>query len=163
MPRALAMFLLSNAIASAAAAQPLPAIAGSNMADALKSVATGKLEAVCKNTDPTEVLVCGKPAQPYRIDPAVLESQRAVEAPPPKPMLTDGAPGYDCVGPQHCGGGTLPLVAVALTAVKAAALAANGDDWRDAFRTHPDGYQAYEDAKAKRPKVHIGFGVGVAK
>lgn len=109
-------------------------------------------------SDPTAVVVCGRSQQKYRIDPNVLAVERAAEAPPPKPSL-DASQQTACVGP-NCGGGTIPLVGMALTALKAAELAAAGDDWRDAFRTHPDQYRVYEEEKARQAKrPHVGIGV----
>ena len=35
----------------------------------------------------------------------------------------------------------IPLVGMALTALKAAVLASQGEDWREAFKTHPDEYR----------------------
>ena len=112
----------------------------------------------CKSDDATTVVVCGRSQQRYRIDPVVLEATREAEAPPPKPNLdATAAPG--CIGP-NCGGGMIPLVAMALTAVKAAVLASQGDDWRDALRTHPDAYRQYEDAKARTSRISIGVTAG---
>ena len=108
----------------------------------------------CKSDDPTTVVVCGRSQKRYRIDPVVLEATREAGAPPPKPRL-DATTAEGCIGP-NCGGGTIPLVAMALTAVKAAVLASQGDDWRDAFRTHPDAYRQYEDAKARTSRISIG-------
>jgi hypothetical protein len=116
---------------------------------------------VCKSSDPHVLVVCGRPTRTYRIGPAVLQASRAAEAAPPKPTLRDSAPESDCIGPQHCGGGTIPLVAMALTTVKAATLAAQGDDWRDAFRTHPDEYGVYEEAKTKDSSKGVTFSVNV--
>jgi hypothetical protein len=110
----------------------------------------------CKDSDPTEVVVCGRSQQRYRIDPDMLAAIRAVEAPPPKPAL-DATNAGGCIGP-NCGGGTIPLVAMALTALKAAELAAEGDDWKEAFRTHPDQYQAYQ--QSKKGRVSIGVTAG---
>ena len=110
--------------------------------------------ATCKETDPNEVVVCGRSPQRYRIDPNVLAATRAAEAPPPKPSL-DATNANPCVGP-NCGGATIPLVAMALTAIKAAELAADGDDWKEAFRTRPDQYKAYRQSKDKG-----GISIGV--
>ena len=115
----------------------------------------------CASSDPSEVVVCGRSGLKYRIDPVVLAATRATEAPPPKPEL-DATHVAGCVGP-NCGGGTIPLVGMALTALKAAELAAAGDDWRDAFRTHPDSYSVYQDAKSRqssRPSVSFGIVAG---
>ena len=112
----------------------------------------------CKSSDPTAVVVCGRSQQRYRIDPNVLAAARAAEAPPPKPEL-DATNANTCVGP-NCGGATIPLVAMALTALKAAELAAEGDDWKEAFRTHPDQYEAYQASKAKKGRISIGVMAG---
>jgi len=108
----------------------------------------------CRSEDPTTVVVCGRSQQRYRIDPVVLAATRNAEAPPPRPRL-DATTAEGCTGP-NCGGGVIPLVGMALTAVKAAVLASEGEDWRDAFRTHPDAYQVYEDAKARTSRISIG-------
>lgn len=109
----------------------------------------------CKNDDPAEVVVCGRSEQRYRIDPHVLAAVRAADASPPKPSLN--ATGADsCVGP-NCGGATIPLVGMALTVARAAMLAAKGDDWKEAFRTHPDQYEAYRQSEAA---VKGGMGMG---
>lgn len=100
----------------------------------------------CKTNAPEDVVVCGRSKRAYRIDPNVLAESRAADAQPPKPPI-ETAMTDRCVGP-HCGGATIPLVRMALTAVKAAALAAEGDDWREAFRTHTDQYQVYQQSKA---------------
>jgi hypothetical protein len=112
----------------------------------------------CNSDDPSTVVVCGRSQQRYRIDPLVLEATREAEAPPPKPKL-DATTTNACTGP-NCGGGVIPLVGMALTAVKAAVLASQGDDWREAFRTRPDQYRAYEDAKARTSRISIGVTAG---
>jgi hypothetical protein len=112
----------------------------------------------CNSDDPGTVVVCGRSQRRYRIDPLVLEATRTSEAPPPKPQL-DATTAKACTGP-NCGGGVIPLVGMALTAVKAAVLASQGDDWREAFRTRPDQYRAYEDAKARTSRISIGVVVG---
>jgi hypothetical protein len=106
---------------------------------------TVQLPEACKGHDPDDVVVCGRSKRAYRIDPDVLAAIRAADAQPPKPPL-ETAMTDRCVGP-NCDGATIPLVRMALTAVKAAALAAKGDDWREAFRTHPDQYQVYQQSK----------------
>ena len=93
-----------------------------------------------------------------------LASRRAGDANPPQPLL-DASTEQSCVGPD-CGGATIPLVGMALVALKAAELAVEGDDWREAFRTRPDAYKAYQDAKAKeakRPRVSVGASAGNRK
>lgn len=114
----------------------------------------------CRNDNPSEVIVCGRSEQRYRIDPDVLAATRQSEALPSKPQL-DASTAEPCTGP-NCGGGSyVPLVGMALTAIKAAELAAAGDDWRDAFRTHPDQYKIYQQSKqSKRPSISIGVVAG---
>lgn len=155
------MFVAGLASAAAADAQEQPAAPQLAIGEALRNAAPASAARPCKSSDPAEVLVCGRSAPRYRIDPSVLASTRALEARPPKPLL-DASTEQSCVGP-NCGGGTIPLVGMAVAALKAAELAAQGDDWREAFRTHPDAYQAYKNAKAneaKRPRVSIGVTAG---
>lgn len=136
-------------LAVAAASQPAP--------DVAKAV-----QAECKDASSTDLVVCGQGAKRYRIDPSLLEAQRAHDAPPPKPPLTaEVSPEKGCVGPQACEGSVAPLVGMALVAVKAAALAAEGEDWRQALRTHQDEYRLYQQAeerKAQDRRVRIGVG-----
>ena len=147
--------------AAAGAQQPAQAAPPSALAEVLRNVVAGDGAQTCDRSNPAEVVVCGRSAPRYRIDPGVLAAQRAVETPPAKPPL-DASTDQSCVGPD-CGGGTIPLVAMALTAIRAAELAAQGDDWREAFRTRPDAYNAYEEGKAKqsrKPHVTVSVGAG---
>lgn len=143
--------LLLALLAAPASAQAVP-----DVAQALQDV--GKPQARCTSKDPKEILVCGRSGDRYRIDPVVLQATREAEASPPKPPVTGNVPDAGCVGP-NCGGGTIPLVGMALTAIKAAELAAEGEDWRDAFRTHPDAYQVYQDAQSRQSKGGISVGI----
>ena len=143
--------------AMAAHGQPAPKTIAQALAEASPS-----REPKCEDADPHAVVVCGRSQAPYRIDPDVLAATRAAEAPPPKPPVGSDPP-EQCTGP-HCGGGSyVPLVGMALTALKAAELAAQGDDWREAFRTRPDQYRLYQEERAKGVKkggVSIGVTVG---
>ena len=126
--------------------------------------AAAPLSKECAKSSPDEVLVCGHKTERYRIDPNVLEAQREHDALPAKPPVTAEAvqPG-GCVGGQGCEGGVIPLIGVAIVAAKAVALAAKGDDWRDAIRIHPDEYRLYKEAEERRAKERrprIGFSVG---
>ena len=124
-----------------------------------QALSAAKQAPSCKS-DAAEVVVCGRSDHKYRIDPDVLAATRAAEAPPPKPEL-DASQQIACVGASCGGGNYVPLVGMALTALKAAELAAQGDDWREAFRTHPDQYQAYQRSKdAKKGRVSIGITAG---
>jgi len=150
----LPLVLAAMALPSAAAAQELPPVPIARALGGARADTAG-----CKSNDPAEVVVCGRSQQRYRIDPQVLAATRAAEALPPKPAL-DASRDSSCTGP-NCGGGTIPLVGMALAALKAAELAAQGDDWREAFRTHPDQYQLYEQSKASK-KARVSIGVGAA-
>ena len=110
-----------------------------------------------------EILVCGTPRQTYRVDPVVMAIERELAEGPPKPPLdaSTTVAGSDCIGPRKCGDAVIPLVAVALAALKAAELAARGEDWKDAFRTRPPEYQRYLEQQArakKRGKVQVSVG-----
>ena len=121
--------------------------------------AVANAEPACKSDDPATVVVCGKAQQRFRIDPAVLAATRAAETPPPKPPL-DATSGQPCTGSQCGGGSYVPLIGMALVGLKAAELAAEGEDWREAFRTRPDQYQAYKAEKARKGGVSVGVGIG---
>lgn len=140
----------ASAAAQNKAAEPQP-----SLSQLLSQRTVQSPEPGCTSNDPAEVVVCGRSQQRYRIDPDVLEATRSAEAPPPKPVL-DATKANACVGPD-CGGGTIPLVAMALTAIKAAELAAEGHDWREAFRTHPDQYRAYQESKGQ---ISVGVVAG---
>ena len=162
MANRVCLFLMAGlAWPAAVGAQERSPAPPSMIGEALKGAAAGTADRACKSSNAAEVVVCGRSKPPYRIDPNVLAATRSVEAAPPKPPL-DASTDRSCVGP-NCGGGTIPLVGMALTALKAAELAAQGDDWREALRTRPDAYQAYQDAKAKdakRPRVSVGLSAG---
>lgn len=154
MRNRLPLVLAAMALPSAAAAQESPPVPIARALGGARADTAG-----CKSNDPAEVVVCGRSQQRYRIDPQVLAATRAAEALPPKPAL-DASRDSSCTGP-NCGGGTIPLVGMALAALKAAELAAQGDDWREAFRTHPDQYQLYEQSKPSK-KARVSIGVGAA-
>ena len=152
--------------AAQAAASPSAVAAVPDLAGALRAESrTGG--AACRHANGAEIVVCGRQGSPYRIDPVVLETQRSRDALPPKPPV-----GADMVADSGCTGGrgggctnsgVVPLVGMALAAVKAAELAASGDDWRDAIRTHEDEYRLYQQAeerKAKERGVKIGISAG---
>ena len=159
MTKAASLLLLAFAWSPAMAAQDQPG--RMTMPQALRDAAPGA-QSKCDNDDRHAVVVCGRSQAPYRIDPNVLAATRAAEAPPPKPPV-GSAPPEQCTGP-NCGGGSyVPLVGMALTALKAVELAAQGDDWREAFRTRPGQYRLYQEQQAKRAKksgVSVGVTVG---
>lgn len=117
----------------------------------------------CAPASEGEILVCSEPRRKYRVDPLVLAIERENEKGPAKPPLdaSTTVAGGDCIGPQKCGDAVLPLVKVALAALKAATLAAKGEDWKDAFRASPPEYQRYLDEQTrakKRAKVQVTVG-----
>lgn len=159
MSKAQHLFLcLAVCWAPAASGQDHPAELQSSFSRALAMQQTQSAQS-CTTKDDREIVVCATPQRRYRIDPNVLAASRAAEALPPKPPVDAGG-ATPCVGP-NCGGGTIPLVGMALTALKAAELATQGDDWREAFRTHADQYQAYQ--KSKNSRISIGVSAGTER
>jgi hypothetical protein len=154
---------LSIALGVATAAQPAPA-ASSAIDSAVRAEVSAATGACGASADSSEIVVCGPARDRYRIDPSVLETMRAREAPPPKPELNATAaasPSMGCVGTQACHGSEIPLVRMALVVARAAALAAAGDDWREAFRTKKDEYQQYRERQERRAsdrKVRVEVG-----
>lgn len=152
--------IIGLALAAAAAVSPLAAGAEPDGLT-IASSATPAADP-CRSEEADEVVVCGKPNSPYRLDPVVLESMRAREAVPPKPPVTVEVSQADgCVGPSACKGDQVPLVRMALVAAQAAALAAEGEDWRQALRTREDEYRLYQQARDRRAsekKVRVSFG-----
>jgi len=132
------IFLLGAAASPAAAQDARPAIPALSAPD-------------CTSNEPTAVIVCGRTVHPYRIDPNVLAAERALDAPPIKPPVTADSIPEGCVGPK-CGEdskGVVPVIGMALVAASAAAMALDGDDWRNAFQTQQDAYRAYLEAKTR--------------
>lgn len=150
------MLIAALLLLAPAAGEPVNAA----VAEALREVAPNASKAACKSAEAEAIVVCGRQGSPYRIDPVVLGAQRAAEAPPGKKSdIAAASKGtMQCVGLNNCGAGTVPLVAAALAAAKAAALAAQGEDWREAFRTGPTGYQRYEQSKSQKPRLHVRVG-----
>jgi hypothetical protein len=151
--KALCLFAsLGAVVASPAAAQNVPQPAAPALGNALRNTVADPSPQDCKTNDPNSVVVCGRSQQFYRIDPNVLAAERVVEAPPIRAPLTADDAQTACIGPECGTGGVVPFIGMALIAATAVAMAADGDDWRDAVRTHEEEYQAYLDAKAKQKK-----------
>ena len=111
----------------------------------------------CVGSNAKDIVVCGRKRNQYRIDPAVVEAERTVDAIPSTVQNIDPDRSQPCVGPR-CGGEFLPLVAVGYKVVTAAVDAATGNDWKKNFRTHPDEYAAYHDAKDRGERKPVfGF------
>jgi hypothetical protein len=151
-------------VSTVGAAQTAPQPAPPALGKALRNAVTNPSAKNCKSDDPDRVVVCGRSRHPYRIDPDVLAAERAVEAPPVRAPLTADDAHMACIGADCGTGGVVPVIGMVLVAAGAIAMAADGDDWRNAFRTHEDEYQAYQDAKARqRDKPHIEFLGGLIK
>ena len=144
---------------AAAAAPAIPSPAPQALGKALRE----STRSDCGTPDPGDILVCAKPNGTYRVDPLILAIEgKSEEGPARRPLdASRTVAGSQCIGPQKCGSEILPLVAIALAALKAGELAAKGEDWKGAFRTEPPEYQRYsaEKARAKqRPRVKLVFG-----
>lgn len=159
MRNGICMILLAGMAGSAADAQDPSAGDPQAMAKALGNVTAGH-NLDCKSDDPETVVVCGRSQQQrFRIDATVLAATRRAEALPPKAPL-DATGAQPCTGSQCGGGDFVPLIPIALKALKAAELAIEGDDWREAFRTRPDQYQAYQAEQAKKGKISVSITAG---
>lgn len=155
------VFALMIAAAPAPAAQGAPAAAGPVVESAASPEPAGK----CTSQDAAEIVVCRERNSRYRIDPSVLQAFRVREGAPAQPQqrIADLPATSGCIGLQACKGDTVPLVKMGLAAARAVALAVEGEDWREAFRSKPDEYRLYQDAKARRTRerrVTIGIGAG---
>lgn len=116
----------------------------------------------CGSGDGKEVVVCGKRERsPYRIDPLTLDVLRSKEAAnnPTRVQDRSGDPQLCGTVRNECGGGTIPLLEPALRVASAVVKAANGEDWREAFRNGPSDYDRYQEAKRKRAKPSISIGI----
>jgi hypothetical protein len=141
------------AMGEPAAAQPAPA-----------PMVIDLMRPACpEDASEADVVVCAQRTPDYRIDPGVLASQRAREPQPSetterqRSAMASATSCHDL--PTKCqGSGVIPLLPAALKAIEAAALAVKGEDWREAFRTKPDEYQAYQ-AERRRSGVRVGVGV----
>lgn len=106
------------------------------------------------NPDTREIVVCAPRIEGYRIDPDVLEAQRAKKnhTRPRRPeRLVDRS--CESVGPMGCRDGAgINLVAAAITAVTMVEKAVNGENVGEMFITdpQPDEYQLYLEAKHAR-------------
>jgi hypothetical protein len=148
------LLLLVQAEAIAVEPRALPQA----MEDAMREAPGGR----CASSG-EEILVCSEPRKTYRVDPVVLAVERELQQGPAKKEVdvSKAHAGGDCIGPRKCGDAVLPLVMVALATLKAAKLAAEGEDWKQAFRSGPTEYQRYLDKQArakKRPKVDVTLG-----
>lgn len=106
--------------------------------------------------DTREIVVCAQKPEGYRIDPDVLEAERAKKKgraggkrPPEKYVDNSCA----SVGPMGCRGvPAIDLLGTALVLAEIAQKAASGEDVGKVFETQPQSsdYQRYLDAKRER-------------
>ena len=125
---------------------------------------TRSASAECPAGTDKEVVVCGtRERSPYRLDETVLEAERSKEAANNPRVVQDRSGGPEPCGTvrNECGGGAIPLLGPALRVATAIVDAANGDDWKQAFRNGPSDYERYEEAKRKRAKGGISVGISV--
>src|SRR3954447_13436788 len=85
--------------AAQAASPPAAPAAVPELASALRVENRNSSEA-CKSKPAAEIVVCKRQGSPYRIDPTVLQAQRAHAALPPKPPV-----GAETVADSGCTGG----------------------------------------------------------
>ena len=110
-----------------------------------------------------EVVVCGSKEKKYGPDADVMRA--ADPAPlPPTPDSRERATAVQCgTGGNLCDSGQIPVTAVALAGAKAVLQAIKGEDWKEVFRTRPDEYQRYLDARQRRQasaRVSVGVPAG---
>lgn len=110
--------------------------------------------AACQSRDAKDIVVCAQRSQPYRVDPAVNEAGRQVEANSRSAnVATPAAQAICATQPSGCGNGlaSLDLMNVAIVAATAGVRAATSKDWKKAFKTGgPGEYQLYQEAKRRR-------------
>jgi hypothetical protein len=110
--------------------------------------------AACQSRDAKDIVVCAQRSQPYRLNPAVDEASRQVEANSRSPTAaTPPAQAICSSQPSGCGNGlaSLDLMNVAIVAATAGVRAATGKDWTKAIKTGgPDEYHLYKEAKGRR-------------
>ena len=103
--------------------------------------------------DSNTIVICTQRPQGYRLNPDVMEAKRETRS-AGRPVRPGGHPPPECatVGPFPCPQGGVNLIGAALTAVEMAKRAATGQDVGKMFLTdpHPDEYQLYLMAKARR-------------
>jgi hypothetical protein len=108
----------------------------------------------CHSENPREIVVCAERRRGYRLDPRVMDAAReaksgSASATSPMPV----AQATCAAQPMGCGKGLegLDLANVALVGTTMAVRAAEGKDWKGAFKKgRPDEYQLYLEAKKRR-------------
>ncbi len=119
----------------------------------------------CRSGSGPDVVVCGnRGPSPYRIDPVTLDAMRAKEAlQHPERVATREPPPEACGTVRNeCSGDYLPIFGPVMKVVGALVNAANGEDWREPFRTGPDEYQLYQEARRKHARASVSVSVGAS-
>jgi hypothetical protein len=108
----------------------------------------------CSSPDAAAVVVCGRAAQPYRIDPNVAAAARQTDRDLQGASSATPAAQAACArSPMGCGKGleSLDLANVGLVVSTMAVKAATGKDWAEPLRpAGPGEYQRYREAKQMR-------------
>lgn len=141
------MLMLIVAVAGAPPPTPTstPAAQSKSLAEASRSR--------CATPDPRDIVVCGKPGQPNRVDLDVMEAQHEAES--NSRSATSAIPPAQSSCALSKAGCTkdlssLDLANAAIVIATTIVRAGKGEDWAKAFRTGPDEYQAYQQAKRRR-------------
>ena len=144
-------------LAAQAMAEPPAAYGPASPAPPAKKVEPKPAEP-CPTPRPTvehpEIIVCAPKPEGYRIDPDLVQAERAKKA-NKKLKRPERMADRSCatVGPMGCrDGGGINLLAAALTAAEMAKRAVNGENVGKMFVTEPqpDEYQLYLEAKRER-------------
>ena len=107
------------------------------------------------NIGPGEIFVCAPKPQGYRIDPDVLEANRAKRKGTPKRPERMADTSCASVGPFGCtglGGGGIDLLGAAMVLGSMATKAVRGENVGEMFITDrkPTEYELYKEAKRER-------------
>jgi hypothetical protein len=106
-------------------------------------------------TEPGEIFVCAPRPQGYRIDPDLLEAERAKRSGRPKPPERMADTSCASVGPMGCtgvGGAGIDLLGAAMVLGTMATKAVRGENVGSMFVTdrQPTEYELYVEAKRAR-------------
>lgn len=137
------------ALCCAAAALPSP-VAAQSLGQALRDVAPGN--AACRGAEPNAVVVCGRRADRYRIDRAVLQSSRSAERGGGRPSATAQALAEQRNAAPDRGQVNLTNLPK-MPAERALMAAISGGDWREPLRQGGDDYGAYAAEKEAQSAV----------
>ena len=120
----------------------------------------------CPSGADGEVVVCGSKEPKYGPDADVTKAAEPAPLPPPAASPKRATTVQCGTGGNLCDSGQIPVTAIALAGAKAVIQAIKGEDWKEVFRTRPDEYQRYLDAKNRRQaraRVTVSGGAGSAQ